>query len=98
MTTGYFYNKETLEVINEITLEKELPDEFLFEAMKHNIYPKVSYITLLGKIACADSSYVDRKILNSILDGNGLYERAIEFLCERYIFIKRKGINCGVGE
>ena len=90
MSKGYFYNKETLELVNEITLEKELPNEFLFEAMKHNIYPKVSYITLLGKIACAESSYVDRKILNRILDGSGLYERAIEFLCERYIFHKDK--------
>ena len=88
MSKGYFYKKDTFEVINEITLENELPDVFLFDAMKHNIYPKVSYISLLGKIACAESSYVDRKILDKILDGSGLYERAIEFLCERYIFYK----------
>ena len=88
MESGYFYDKETNLVIDKERLEKELPEMFMFDAMKCKEYPKVSYITLLGKIACAESLYVDKNILDTILENDELYYNAINFLCERYTFRK----------
>lgn len=87
MTRGIFHDKETYAIIHATQLENELSDRFLFDEMKYKDYPKVSYITLLGKIACGESSYVDRGILDKILDNN-LYKEAVYFLCERYTFRK----------
>ena len=86
MSCGYFYDKETDHVIDEATLENELPEVFLFDAMRCKVHPKLSYITMLGKIASAESLYVDRKILDTILEDDELYYSAVNFLCERYTF------------
>tara|TARA_B100002051_G_C16723531_1_gene633903 strand:+ start:1558 stop:1827 length:270 start_codon:yes stop_codon:yes gene_type:complete len=86
MKSGYFVDKITQQKVEDSVLEDELPEAFLSVEMKDRLYPKLAYITLLGKIACAETLYVDRFILDKILDGNELHCHAIDFLCERYTF------------
>lgn len=88
MKNGYFIDKETNEIVDKEKLENELPEKFLFVAMEDRQYPKLEYITLLGKIACGDSSLIDRILLDRILDENELYDEVIDFLCVRYRFCK----------
>ena len=96
MSVGLFYKKGTCCVVEDKVLENELPDVFLMDSMKIHPLPKLSYITVLGKIACGESSYVDRDILNIILADDYMYRNAIEFLCDRYTFRKYTNFNYGV--
>ena len=86
MRKGYFYNKNTLELIKPEDLEKELPEKFRFDSMIGNKYPKYEYISLLGIICCAGCSCIDRTLLDIILKDNILYDDSVEFLCNRYRF------------
>jgi len=96
MSIGCFYEKESNCVVKDEVLENELPEVFMVDAMKNNTFPKLSYITMLGKIACAASSYVDREILNIILNDDDVYDNAVEFLCNRYTFRKYVQFNLDV--
>tara|TARA_Y100000748_G_C15501688_1_gene490393 strand:- start:670 stop:954 length:285 start_codon:yes stop_codon:yes gene_type:complete len=86
MNKGYFTDNATKEIVNDEFLENELPEIFLFDNMKEKQYPKLAYLTLLGKISCAGSSYIDRGILDIILYENELYSHVIYYLCTRYTF------------
>jgi hypothetical protein len=86
MGRGKFYNKNTLEIVKPEYMEIELPEKFRMDSMKHHEYPKYEYISLLGVICCAGCSYVDKRVLDTVLFDNELHNDSIEFLCNRYIF------------
>lgn len=86
MKVGYFYDKETNKYISNESIESQLPDIFLTNSMKNNKFPKTDYLTLLGKTCCVESIYIDRLLLDRIIENDLLYHKSIEFLCEKYNF------------
>ena len=86
MKEGYFIDKNSNKYIEESLLEAELPEILLYDAMKYNTYPKLSYIKLLGKISSSDTGVPDRYVLDKILDNNEIHSYVVDFLCNKYIF------------
>lgn len=86
MKKGYFYDKNNKKYVSEQEIEKQLPDIFLTDAMKYHENPKVEYLSLIGITCCAGSMYVDRVLIDRIIDNDLLYDKCIEFLCEKYDF------------
>lgn len=86
MKKGYFYDKTNNIYISEQEIEKQLPDIFLTDAMKHHKNPKVEYLSLIGITCCAGYIHVDRLLIDIIIDDDLLYDKCIEFLCEKYNF------------
>ena len=54
--------------------------------MKHHKNPKVEYLSLIGITCCAGYIHVDRLLIDIIIDDDLLYDKCIEFLCEKYNF------------
>ena len=86
MKKGYFYDRNNNKYVSEQEIEKLLPDIFLTYAMKKYQNPKVEYLSLIGITCCADSIYIDRMLIDRIIDDDLLYDKCIEFLCEKYDF------------
>jgi hypothetical protein len=86
MKKGYFYDKNNNIYVSEQEIEKQLPDIFLTDAMKDHENPKVEYLSLIGITCCAGHMHVDRMLIDRIIDDDLLYDKCIEFLCEKYNF------------
>ena len=86
MKKGYFYNKSDKKYMSLESIEKELPEIFLTNSMKKYKYPKVEYLSLIGITCCAGSIYVDRTLVDRIIADDELYDKCIEFLCDKYHF------------
>ena len=86
MKKGYFYDKNNNKYVSEQEIEKQLPDIFLTDAMKDYENPKVEYLSLIGITCCAGYMHVDRMLIDRIINDDLLYDKCIEFLCEKYNF------------
>ena len=86
MKKGYFYDKNNKKYVSEQEIEKQLPDIFLTDAMKDYQNPKVEYLSLIGITCCAGYMHVDRMLIDRIINDDLLYDKCIEFLCEKYNF------------
>lgn len=86
MKKGYFYNENDNKYMCLEDIEEQLPDIFLKDSMKKYKYPKVEYLSLIGITCCAGSIYVDRLLVDRIIADDELYDKCIEFLCDKYHF------------
>jgi hypothetical protein len=86
MKKGYFYDKNNKKYLSDEEIEKQLPDIFLTHYMKDYKNPKLEYLSLIGITCCVGSSHIDKILLDRIIEDDLLYNKSLEFLCEKYNF------------